>query len=84
MLIPVSNGELMDKYSILLIKKEFINDLTKTNYVNQEITYLLEYVNKIKTTYNIDEVFNKLIEVNKKLWVIEDKLRVKEKKQEFD
>ena len=84
MLIPVSNGELMDKYSILLIKKEYINDLTKTNYVNQEITYLLEYVNKIKTTYNIDEVFNKLIEVNKKLWVIEDKLRVKEKKQEFD
>tara|TARA_B110000483_G_scaffold243596_1_gene334425 strand:+ start:7446 stop:7826 length:381 start_codon:yes stop_codon:yes gene_type:complete len=84
MLVPVSNGELMDKYSILLIKKEFINDLTKTNYVNQEITYLLEYVNKIKTTYNIDEVFNKLIEVNKKLWVIEDELRVKEKKQEFD
>ena len=84
MLIPVSNGELMDKYSILLIKKKYINDLKKTNYVNQEITYLLEYVNKIKTTYNIDEVFNKLIEVNKKLWVIEDKLRVKEKKQEFD
>lgn len=84
MLIPVSNGELMDKYTILLIKKEFINDLIKTNYVNQEITYLLEYVNKIKTTYNIDEVFNKLIEVNKKLWVIEDELRVKEKKKEFD
>ena len=84
MLVPVSNGELMDKYTILLIKKEFIQDLTKTNYVNQEITYLLEYVNKIKTTYNIDEVFNKLIEVNKKLWVIEDELRVKEKKQEFD
>ena len=84
MLVPVSNGEFMDKYSILLIKKEFIDDLTKINYVNQEITYLLEHVNKIKTTYNIDALFDKLIKINKKLWVIEDELRGKERKKEFD
>ena len=84
MLVPVSNGELMDKYSILLIKKEFINDSTKIFYVNKEIEYLIDYINKIKVNYNIDILFDKLIKINKKLWVIEDELRVKEKKKEFD
>lgn len=84
MLVPVSNGELMDKYSILLIKKEFINDLTKISYVNKEIEYLIDYINKIKVNYNIDKLFDELIKINKKLWVIEDELRVKEKKKEFD
>lgn len=84
MLVPVSNGELMDKYSILLIKKEFINDSTKISYVNKEIEYLIDYINKIKVNYNIDILFDKLIKINKKLWVIEDELRVKEKKKEFD
>ena len=84
MLVPVSNGELMDKYSILLIKKEFIQDSTKISYVNKEIEYLIDHVNKIKINFNIDELFNNLIKVNKKLWVIEDELRAKEKKKEFD
>ena len=84
MLVNVSNGELMDKYSILLIKKEFINDSTKIKYINTEIEYLLDNVNLIKKNFNIDALFSELIKINKKLWVIEDEIRLKEKEKQFD
>ena len=84
MLVNVSNGELMDKYSILLIKKEFIKDSTKIKYINTEIEYLLDNVNMIKKNFNIDLLFTDLIMINKKLWVIEDEIRLKEKEKQFD
>jgi len=74
----------MDKYSILLIKKEFINDSTKIKYINTEIEYLLDNVNLIKKNFNIDALFSELIKINKKLWVIEDEIRLKEKEKQFD
>ncbi len=82
--IPVSNGELMDKFSILLIKKEFIKDISKLDNVNIEIEYLIEHINNIKQKFDIDVLFSELIEVNKQLWVIEDNIRQKEKNKEFD
>jgi len=82
--VPVSNGELMDKFSILLIKKEFIKDTSKLDNVNIEIEYLIEHINKIKQKFDIDVLFSELIEVNKQLWVIEDNIRQKEKNKEFD
>ncbi len=82
--IPVSNGELMDKFSILLIKKEFIKDISKLDNVNIEIEYLIEHINNIKQKFDIDILFSELIEVNKQLWVIEDNIRQKEKNKEFD
>lgn len=77
-LIPVSVGELLDKISILQIKAL----ITNNEYVHKELCKL----NKIKSTitqYTLDcEI--ELREVNETLWKIEDKLRQKEKKQEFD
>ena len=84
MLVPVSNGELMDKYSILLIKKEYINDEEKLKKVNTEIDCLMESINKLNNQFNIEKLFSELIIVNKKLWNIEDSIRIKEKNQEFD
>lgn len=84
MLVPVSNGELMDKYSILLIKKEYIKDDEKIKKVNTEIDCLMESINKLNNQYNIKKLFSELINVNKKLWNIEDSIRMKEKNQEFD
>lgn len=84
MYAPVSNGELLDKYSILLIKKENIKNQEKIEKINNEISYLINNVNKLKEEFNIDNLFTSLLNVNKKLWNIEDNIRIKEKKQEFD
>lgn len=84
MLVPVSNGELMDKYSILLIKKEHIKDTEKIKRIDDEINYLIESINKLNAEFNLDELFGQLLITNKKLWNIEDSIRMKEKNQEFD
>jgi len=80
--IPVSIGELWDKYSILLIKYEKIVDVQKNALVWSEIKYLQEYIDKY--AYNKDNLFIQLKEVNEKLWDIEDKLRIKETEKAFD
>ena len=82
--VPISNGEVMDKFSILLIKKEFIKDNSKLDKVNTEIEFLIEHINNIKQQFNIDLLFSKLLDVNKQLWTIEDNIRQKEKNKEFD
>ena len=84
MLVPVSNGELMDKYSILLIKKEHIKDTEKLKKIDDEINYLIDSINKLNAEFNLDELFGQLLFTNKKLWNIEDSIRMKEKNQEFD
>ena len=76
--IPISIGELLDKITILEIKSQY----TTNEYVSKELCEL----NQIKSTltqYTLEyEV--KLKEVNQKLWKVEDRLREKEKLQEFD
>tara|TARA_Y200000002_G_scaffold368122_1_gene360837 strand:- start:126 stop:506 length:381 start_codon:yes stop_codon:yes gene_type:complete len=84
MLVSVSNGELLDKYSILLIKKEYLSDKKKLDHVDNEIKHIINNVDNIKNNYNITDLFNELIKVNKELWNIEDNIRLKEKKKEFD
>lgn len=79
--IPVSLGELYDKYSILEIKSEKIDDMTKVAHVKNEMAYLKEFVDK----YDLpNEYREKIKNVNNILWDIEDKIREKEKRQEFD
>lgn len=77
-IIPVSVGELIDKITILEIK----NFLSDDPYIQKE----LDELNKIKYTLTqfILEYELELKRVNEKLWKIEDKLRQKEKLQEFD
>jgi hypothetical protein len=79
--VPISIGELCDKYTILQIKREKITD--KHNLVNIEKE--LRYLESIVTELNITS--NKLIElklVNEKLWNIEDNIRIKESNKNFD
>ena len=79
--IPISFGELYDKYSILQIKKEKIKDPTKLIYINKEINYLQPFIDK----YIIpEELKNNIMYINKELWEIEDNIREKENLKEFD
>lgn len=80
-LIPVSIGELYDKYSILEIKYERIKDLTKLEFVKREIDYLKPFIDQ----YRLEETLREQLKsINEKLWDIEDRIRVKESLQEFD
>ena len=80
-LIPVSLGELYDKFSILLIKSENIIEQEKLLAVKKEILFLEPFVNK----FNLNqEMCEKIKKVNEKLWTIEDSIRLKESNQEFD
>jgi hypothetical protein len=80
--IPVSIGELWDKYTILLIKQEKIKNEEKIKYINIEINYLNNYMNDF--SYNDNVNFIELKKTNESLWNIEDQLRIKEQKKEFD
>jgi len=80
-IIPVSVGELFDKYTILQIKQERIQDIVKLNIINKELEYLEPFINN----YTLDEKYIvELKNTNQKLWDIEDKIREKEMKKEFD
>jgi hypothetical protein len=82
MKIEVSIGEIVDKLSILQIKTEEIKDESKLINVKKEYDYLYDIVfNDMK----IEEPdFLELVSVNKKLWIIEDDIRDKERNKEFD
>jgi hypothetical protein len=79
--IPVSFGELCDKYTILQIKNEKIRDIIKLAIIAKEIFYLTPFINKIVID---NDIINELKTINEKLWEIEDKIREKEFKKEFD
>jgi hypothetical protein len=82
MKIEVSIGEIVDKLSILKIKKTNISDTTKLENVLKEYNYLYDIVfNELKISEN--DFFN-LVLINEKLWDIEDKLRDKERDKSFD
>lgn len=82
--IPLSNGELIDKYTILLIKNNKITDETKLNYINKELTLFQIYVNELNKKYDLENLINDLKNINLKLWEIEDNIRIKEKENCFD
>ena len=83
-LVEVSVGELLDKISILEIKKEKISDLESLKIINTEYLILKEQLKKnIKTNSEIDQLFDSLKEINSKLWLIEDNKRMCEKNSDF-
>jgi len=82
MLIEVSNGEIVDKLTILKIKKNNILDEEKLVNINKEYNYLYNIVfNDLKIS---EEDYYELLLINKQLWDIEDKIRDKERNKEFD
>ena len=81
---PVSLGELIDKISILIVKKKNIADENKLNQVNKELNLLQEILSKHITEEQINAYLNDLIDINSKLWIIEDDIREYERKKIFD
>lgn len=76
--ITISIGELLDKISILSIKSQY----TDNSYVTKELQDLI----KIAQEHQVYDDFylTKLLSINRKLWKIEDDLRVLEKSQSFN
>lgn len=81
--VPVSLGELIDKYTILLIKSEKITDSKKLENVHKEQELLKQKIDSLNLA-GIDQHIGSLKEVNLRLWQIEDDIRAKEKSKSFD
>ena len=81
---PISLGELIDKISILLIKKDNIKDKKKLISISNELLLLYETLNKAIDKKSIENYLNQLVKINTKLWKIEDDLRSCERNNQFD
>ena len=82
--VPISPGELVDKITILEIKKEFIKNDSKLKNINHEYDLLMQiYTTQISETVGISELKNKLKEINLELWKIEDDIRDCEREKSF-
>ena len=83
-LVEVSVGELLDKISILEIKKEKIKDAEKLKFINDEYEILKsEFDKNVKSDDRLTKLFEVLKEINSRLWVIEDDKRLCEKNSDF-
>ncbi|MDB9699899.1 DUF6165 family protein [Candidatus Pelagibacter sp.] len=83
-LVEVSVGELLDKISILEIKKEKIKDSEKLKFINYEHSILKGQLEQnVKSDDKLNNLFQSLKEINAKLWVIEDDKRMCEKNSDF-
>ena len=81
--IPVSLGEVIDKLSILSIKKIEIKNKKKLIDINKEYNLLLIIYNKYLNK-ELAKLYNDIYIINYKLWKIEDDIRDKERNKEFD
>ena len=83
-LVEVSVGELLDKISILEIKKEKIKDDDKLKFINDEYKILKsEFDKNVKSDDRLKQLFKVLKEINSRLWIIEDDKRLCEKNSNF-
>lgn len=87
MKIEVSNGEIIDKYTILEIKLSQIKDSNKLKNIQNEYDVLTPDVKSIYETCSdedhLKKLHNDLLTINKKLWDIEDDIRECERSQDF-
>jgi hypothetical protein len=82
--IPVSVGELIDKLSILNIKQTMISDNSKLEFINKEFELLYNFSLEYLNNEEIFKSYHELIQVNTRLWKIEDELRIIESQKKFD
>ena len=82
--IMVSPGELIDKITILKLKKKFITDDTQSKNINIELDILLPILDENNlNTGEIKILSHELYNINNKLWEIEDNIREKERLSDF-
>ena len=83
-LVEVSVGELLDKISILEIKKEKIKDLETLKFITDEHSILKDQLDQnVKYNDKLNNLFQFLKKINAKLWIIEDDKRMCEKDSNF-
>ncbi len=82
--IEVSHGEIVDKLTILQIKKENIKDPSKLDNIVKEYDYLFSIVENDLGILTSSPEYLELLSINKDLWVIEDDIREKERQKQFD
>ena len=81
---PISLGELVDKISILIIKQQNITDETKLDHVKKELDFLQKTLMNYVQQEEIKNYLENLININSKLWNIEENKRKAEKEKKFD
>jgi hypothetical protein len=82
--VPVSIGEMIDKLSILQVKKTKISDETKLEFVNKEFEILYNLSSVYLNSVEIESLYHQLVEINSALWDVEDNLRIIEKQKRFE
>ena len=82
--IPASIGELVDKLTILNIKLENVTNKEKKENLVKEKNKLQKIYDNLNFDDEIDQFFNQLMTINKKLWNIEDEIRILERNKQFD
>jgi hypothetical protein len=82
--VPVSVGELIDKLSILQVKKIKVTNPDKLLFINKEYDLLYEMSSEFLQRKDILQIYDDLINTNLKLWEVEDELRVIESTKNFD
>ena len=84
-LAEISAGELLDKITILEIKREKITDKEKLKNINKELSSLTKTSDeKIPDKKRIEDLILNLKKINLKLWTIEENKRKAEKEKKFD
>ena len=86
MKIEVSNGEILDKITILVIKSKKITDPIKLKNINNELDEFKSFLDVVgyESNSTVNSLVKELESVNEKLWNVEDKLRDKERSKQFD
>jgi hypothetical protein len=83
--VPISPGELLDKITILRIKSQRMSDAAKVSNVRLELNALEQtWSASAFAKIDIEAELSALLDVNERLWVIEDDIRDKERAQAFD
>jgi hypothetical protein len=84
-LIPMSWGETIDKITILEIKQEYIKSAMALSNITKELNYLNDiFLQHEGVALAVHNQKKELLDINKRLWKVEDDIRDKELKQEFD
>ena len=82
--VPVSVGELIDKLSILHVKKIKISNEEKLSFINKEFELLYNMSSGYLNDVEVSRLYHQLVEINSKLWEVEDELRILESTKNFD
>ena len=83
MKVEISNGELLDKFSILEIKMGNITEPSKLANVENEYRELTSDCTNLLRDSTISSLYAELKSINQKLWVVEDDIRECERSKDF-